>query len=90
MRNEHSDNAPGQDKGITIIVNGRQREVTGHTLSYRDIVQLAYPGEGFTEEIVYTVSYANPHGRDGTLVDGQDLNGIKEGMVFNVIKTNRS
>jgi len=89
MSNSHSDQAPGQNKTFTIIVNGRQREVTGHKLTYQQVVKLAFPEDQPDPNIVYTVAYANPHGKDGTLAEGQELQ-IKEGMVFNVTKTNRS
>jgi hypothetical protein len=89
MSNSHSDQAPGQNKTFTIIVNGRQREVTGHKLTYQQVVNLAFPDDQPDPNIVYTVAYANPHGKDGTLAEGQEVQ-IKEGMVFNVTKTNRS
>lgn len=87
--NSHPELAPGQNKTFMVIVNGRPKEVTGKTLSYREVVQLAYPNDPVTNDVEYTVAYANPHGKDGTLVDGQDVH-VKEGMVFNVRKTNRS
>ncbi|HSB96027.1 MAG TPA: multiubiquitin domain-containing protein [Spongiibacteraceae bacterium] len=89
MSNEHADDAPGHNKDYTIIVNGRQRTVQVHKLSYWDVVLLAYPGVSHDEAVVYTVAYANPHGRDGTLAEGQDVT-VKEEMSFNVSKTNRS
>lgn len=41
MSNTNSSQAPGQNKTVTIIVNGRPREVTGKTVSYEEIVKLA-------------------------------------------------
>lgn len=84
-----TDQAPGQNKTYSIIVNGRPREVTEHKLTYLQVVQLAYPGEQPTEKVVYTVTFSNPHGHDGTLVDGQNV-GIKNGIIFNVKKTDQS
>lgn len=89
MSNTNSNQAPGQNKTSTIIVNGRLREVTGKTVSYEDIVKLAFPDEPSNQDIDFTVAYANPHGKDGTLVAGQGVH-VKEGVVFNVTKTNRS
>lgn len=89
MPNSNSSQAPGQNKISMIIVNGRQREVSGHKLSYLELVSIAFPDNQPDPNILYTVAYANPHGKDGTLVDGQDVE-IKEGMSFNVSKTNRS
>lgn len=89
MSNSHADQAPGQNKASVIVINGRQREVNGQRISYSQIVQIAFPDDQADEAIDYTVAYANPHGKDGTLVNGQDIH-IKEGMIFNVSKTNRS
>lgn len=88
--NCQADQAPGQNKTTMIVVNGRQREFTGHKITYDQAVALAYPGENVGgDTTVYTVSYANPHGKDGTLAAGQDVQ-VHGGMVFNVTKTNRS
>ena len=84
-----TDHAPGQNKTYSIIVNGRPREVTEHKLTYLQVVQLAYPGEQPTEKVVYTVTFSNPHGHDGTLVEGQKVE-IKNGIIFNVKKTDQS
>ncbi|MCW5203749.1 multiubiquitin domain-containing protein [Desulfobulbus sp. US4] len=89
MSDNHSDQAPGQNKTTIIIVNGRQREFVGQKISYSQVVQLAFPDDQSNSNIEYTVAFANPHGKDGTLVNGQDVH-VKEGMIFNVTKTNRS
>jgi len=89
MSNSQADQAPGHNKTITIIVNGRPREVSDKHISYGEVVKLAFSDAQLTQDIVYTVAYDNPHGKDGTLVDGQDVK-LKEGMIFNVTKTNRS
>lgn len=89
MENSKSDLAPGQNKEITIIVNGRPKTVTGHQITYEQIVVLAFPGTPPSEGTVFTVAFSYEHGEDGTLVAGQHTR-IKEGMVVNVTKTNRS
>lgn len=89
MSNTNSNEAPGQNKTVAIIVNGRPREVTGKMISYEEIVKLAFPDDPSNQDIDFTVAYANPHGKDGELVAGQQVH-VKEGMVFNVTKTNRS
>lgn len=68
MSNVNSSQAPGQNKTVTIIVNGRPREVTGKTVSYEEIVKLAFPDDPSNQDIDFTVAYANPHGKDGELV----------------------
>lgn len=83
MSNELS---PGH-KSVEIIVNGTPETWSDHEITYEQAVQLAFPGSTF--DILFTVSYSNRHGKDGTLAPNQ-LTEIKAGMIFNVVKTNRS
>ncbi|HEX5538832.1 MAG TPA: multiubiquitin domain-containing protein [Methylophilaceae bacterium] len=85
MATEHANEK--NDKSFDIVVNGTQERWTDHRITYEQVVQLAFPGE--PQEFLYTVTYANVHGKDGSLAAGQDTN-VKDGMVFNVGKTNRS
>lgn len=78
--------APGDAKRLTIIVNGTQEVWTDNHITYEQVVQLAYPGETSS---LYTVTYSNMHGKDGSLASGQQTS-LKEGTVFTVGKTNRS
>lgn len=89
MNNDNADQAPGQNKTYSIIVNGRPREVTEHKLTYLQVVQLAFPGEQPSETIVFTVTYSREHGKGGSLVEGQDVV-VKDGMIFNVARTDQS
>lgn len=84
-----SEQAPGQNKVHKIIVNTRPKEFEGQKIAYEEVVQLAYPGEQPSGMTVFTVTYANPHGHDGSLVSGEVVH-VTEGMVFNVVKANRS
>jgi len=74
-------------KRYLIVVNGTQESWTDHSISYQQVVQLAFPGSPPTE--LYTVSYASLHGRDGMLAPEQ-VTEVRDGMIFNVVKTNRS
>ncbi len=92
MQNEnpgHSGDAPGQNKTFSIIVNGRPRTITEKKLSYIEAVHLAYPDENPSDTVSFTVTYSNPHGKDGSLVDGQETP-VHDGMILNVHKTDRS
>lgn len=82
-----SHEAPVQDKSFNIVVNGTAEVWTDNHITYEQIVQLAYPG--VIGDHLFTVSFADPHGRDGTLAPGQKTV-VKDGMSFNVVKTNRS
>jgi len=77
---------PGEARQLRIIVNGTPEVWTDNHITYEQVVQLAFPGEtGF----LYTVTYSNVHGKDGSLAPGQRTS-LKEGTVFTVGKTNRS
>jgi len=75
-------------KQTNIIVNGRPKKVEGGSISYTEVVEFAYPGES-KSGIVFTVTYMGPQMPDGTLVEGQSVE-IRNGVKFNVNKTNRS
>lgn len=78
------------EKTYSIIVNGRPRTVTEHSQTYLQIVRLAFPDAQLAENIVYTITYSHRHeGHDGSLVDGQTVK-IKDGMIFNVTRTDKS
>lgn len=86
---DHSEQGKGhQDKPVNIIVNARPKKVEGNQISYEEVVELAFPGQ-VDPEIVYTVTYVGPQTPDGTLVAGQSVS-IRNGMKFDVNKTNRS
>jgi hypothetical protein len=72
----------------TIIVNGRPKKFVGDTISYAQVVEIAFPGESNCE-VVFTLTYMGPQMPDGTLVEGQSIE-VRNGMKFNVNKTNRS
>lgn len=80
---------PGHHQSFTIVVNGRRRTITDHKLTYIEAVHLAYPGEQPSETVSFTVTYSNPHGKEGSLVEGQEVK-VHEGMILNVRKTDRS
>lgn len=48
-----------------------------------------YPGEEPSDTVSFTVTYSNLHGKDGSLVAGQDTP-VHDGMILNVHKTDRS
>lgn len=87
MTNQHSEDAPGHNKPVQLVINGTPHIVTQQRISYEEVVSLAFPQGPF--DVVYAVDYANDHGPDGTLTKGQDTK-VREGMIFNVVKSNRS
>lgn len=81
---------PGQEKDFTIIVNGKEKVVTQRELSFDDLVVLAY-GPPNTDASVFTVTYQKgpDHKERGSLVQGESVK-LKNGMIFNVIRTDKS
>ena len=73
-------------KEINIIINGRPRRVVEKTMSFEEIVALAFnpipPGAFFT------VTYSHGH-TGGTLVPGQTVP-VQNGMKFDVTETGQS
>lgn len=81
----------GQGQHFKIIVNGREKIVTEHELSYIDVVRLAFENPTINENIVYTVTYKRGHDHkpEGTMVEGDTVK-VKPGMIFNVTRTDKS
>jgi len=89
MKEEHEEHK--HSKNMTIIVNGRQKEVADKKLTFEEIVSLAYensPPSG--PNVVITVTFSKgDDGKQGSLLPGDCLK-IKNGMVFNVTATDKS
>jgi hypothetical protein len=77
-------------KNITIVVNGRSKEVAKEDITFSEIVALA-DGLLTGPFIVYTITYRRGHGNkpEGTLVEGESVK-AKDGMIFNVTATDKS
>lgn len=78
------------ERDYKVIVNGVQKTVTDHTLTYAQVVALD-PTPGTGKNPMYNISYYNgPHKNpQGELLPGQSVK-VKDGMVFNVTPTNQS
>lgn len=80
----------GHEKVVTIVVNTRDKEWSEKEISYRQVVELAFPNSDF-DRFVYTVSYSKGIDKKpkGTLADGQSVH-VKDGMIFDVERANKS
>lgn len=78
-------------KTVTIVVNGREKEVEKGELSFEEVVALAFGPPEAGDNIIYTVTYKRGHGNkpEGTLVEGDTVK-VKDGMVFNATRTDKS
>ena len=86
-------NTTSQTQTVTIIVNGREKQVPkNEELTYEKVVNLAYdnnPPSG--PGVVITVKYSRAEGnKHGTLVPGGEPVKAKEGMIFDVTATDKS
>lgn len=87
---EHKNEAPGHNKEVTIIVNGREKTFTGKEISFREVVELAFGTYEDKEHIVYTVTYSKGEDKkEGTMTKGTSVK-AKEGMIFNATRTDKS
>lgn len=88
--NPHDDRDKPKNS-VTIIVNGRPHDLPKEEISFGEIVSIAFPGQSQGGNICFTVTYKRGHGSkpEGTLVEGQVVK-IKEGMIFNVTRTDKS
>ena len=88
---ENKREGQGHNKEFTIIVNGRQKEVTAKELSFAEIIALAFDNPPTGPNIVFTVTYRKGEGNkpEGTIVEGDTVK-IKDGMIFNVTATDKS
>jgi hypothetical protein len=81
----------GKPKVYKIIVNGRQKEVSTKTLTFDQVVALAFNPVPSGPNVQFTVTYRkgprkNP---DGSMTEGETVR-IKDGMIFDVTETNKS
>ena len=81
--------AEEEGREFDIIVNGRPKVVSPKKQTYRDIARVAYPDADFSK-FLYTITYFNGEGgREGDLVEGETVK-VKNGMVFNVRRSDKS
>jgi hypothetical protein len=81
--------AEEEGREFKIIVNGRPKEVSPKKQSYRDIARVAYPDADFSK-FLYTITFFNGEGgQEGDLVEGETVK-VKNGMVFNVRRSDKS
>jgi hypothetical protein len=78
-------------KDVTIIVNGSPQDFEKKTITFAEVVALAFPNPPSGENIDYTVMFSHgPHDKpQGTLLPGQDVEVVNK-MRFDVTPTDRS
>ncbi len=81
----------GKPKVYKIIVNGRQKEVSTKTLSFDQVVALAFNPVPSGPNVQFTVTYRKGprKNHEGSMTEGETVR-IKDGMIFDVTETNKS
>lgn len=72
---------------LTIVVNGREKEVERGTISYEQVIVLAFGTSA--PAVSQTVNWRRRDGEEGSLLPGESVR-LREGMIFNASATNRS
>jgi len=84
------ENGNEEHKEVTIIANAREKKWNKKEISYKEVIELAFGEYIENENIEYTVAYSRAHGdKNGTLIKGESVK-VKDGMIFNVNKTDKS
>ena len=90
---EHGDKDHGRpdEKGFSIVVNGREKTVRDEELTFRQLVALAFDDPPTGEFICFTITYRHAAGRkpEGTLIEGKSVK-VRDGTVINVTVTDKS
>jgi Multiubiquitin len=83
--------APKRPPTFEVIINSRPRTVNARTVTFEQIVQLAFPGQ-HAPNVVFSMTYrhaaSTPHA--GELGPGGSVDVKKKGTVFNVTRTVQS
>jgi hypothetical protein len=80
-----------KDKDCEIVINGSPYEVEDDTVTYEQVIALAFPGGD--PNVVYSVAYKKAkggHGGSGALAPGASVTVKKKGTSFDVTPTTRS
>ena len=88
---EHFIVAPKPKVGYEIIVNGRPRLVNDECVTYAQITEIAFPGQGgplICFAVTYRKADSTPH--SGELSEGQSVKVKRKGTIFNVTLTDKS
>jgi hypothetical protein len=81
----------GPPKAYHIIVNGRKKEVSTKTLTFDQVVALAFNPVPSGPNVQFSVTYRKgpKKNHEGTMTEGETVR-IKDGMIFDVTETNKS
>jgi hypothetical protein len=89
--NDHKHEPPGQNKEVDIIVNAREKKWFEKKITFEQVVVLAFGLFENNESTSYTITYKRGEDKkpEGSMVVGDTIP-VKDKMIFNVSKTNKS
>jgi hypothetical protein len=87
--NQHEAASTEHGQPFELIINAERVEVTKKELTFRELCLLAFPDGQFGDNVAWTVTYSDPHGPEGSMVDGDSIK-VKKGTVFNVGRSDKS
>ena len=79
------------NRHVEIIVNGTPKEWKEKSISFEEVVVLAFGSYNDSPNVCYTVTYSRGHHSkpEGSMVKGQEVK-VKHRMIFNVSATDKS
>ena len=88
---DQADGIARDNKPVSIVVNGRPKEVTTEEVTFDELVDRAFDDPARGPQIVFTITFRNAGGRfeEGELDEGQRVK-VKDGTVINVTRTDQS
>ena len=89
--NYQKDETEEQSKEFDIIVNAREKKWFEKKISFEQVIVLAFGIFETNESTSYTVTYKRGEDKkpEGSMVNGDTIS-VKDKMIFNVSKTNKS
>ena len=77
---------------LVFVVNAQSKTVDDGTVTYKQVVELAYPGGTANPDLMFDVDFENAASkpRAGSLVDGHSVEVKRHGTEFSVIRSVRS
>jgi hypothetical protein len=90
-QDEHFHSGPAQAVELAIIVNGQRKSVHSRSITFTQLVALAFNPVPEGPNILFTITYEDgpKANREGTLLPGGQVK-LRECMIFNVTATDKS
>lgn len=79
------------DRDYELVVNARPHVVDDDTVTFNQIVELAFPGATANPNLVHSITFRGAHKpQRGQLAEGGSVEIKKKGAIFSVTQTDKS